>query len=219
MSTTILLTSTVNVNPDSKPILFQIIKQDRIDTYLKSIKQWLANTNFKIVLVENSGYTYPELEQEKEIYKDRFEIISFQEEQVKEAKYLEKEEGKGGSEMYAIHFAYYLSKLIRNAIFIIKVTARFFIPELEGFLADKDLNTYDGLCQNDINRCEMVGSHIKNFHIIFNKYLINENGFYDQHVENIYKMRMGWFNNILHCKVFNIEPTQRGGVVDIFYDI
>lgn len=217
MATTILLTSTVNVQP--KPILFQTNKQDRINTYLKSIKQWLEKTNFKIVLVENSGYTFPELEQEKEIYKDRFEIISFQESQVKEAKYLEKEEGKGGSEMYAIHFAYYLSRLIINSIFIIKITARFFIPELESYLADKNLNTYDGLCQNDKNRCEMVGSHIKNFHIIFNKYLINENGFYDQHVENIYKTRMEWFNNILQCKVFYIEPTQRGGVPDIFNTI
>ena len=217
MSTTILLTATVNVQ--SKPIIYQINKEERINTYLKAIRQWLTKTNFKIVLVENSGYTFPELQQEKEFFKERFEIISFQESQVKEAKYLEKEEGKGGSEMYAIHFAFYFSRLIRNSIFIIKVTARFFIPELEDYLATKDLNMYDGLCQNDVNRCEMVGSHVKNFHIIFNKYLISENGNYDQHVENIYKLRMGWFNNILQCKVFDIEPTQRGGVPEIFYNI
>jgi hypothetical protein len=217
MSTTILLTSTVNVQ--AKPIIYQRNKQERINTYLKAIRQWLTKTNFKIVLVENSGYTFPELQEEKEFFKDRFEIISFQESQFKEAKYLEREEGKGGSEMYAIHFAYYFSIFIKNSIFIIKVTARFFIPELEDYLATKDLNMYDGLCQNDVNRCEMVGSHIKNFHIIFNKYLINEHGNYEQHVENIYKMRMRWFNNILQCKVFDIEPTQRGGVPEIFYNI
>jgi len=217
MTTTILLTSTVNVQ--SKPVLYQKNKQERINSYLKSIKQWLTNTNFKIVLVENSGYSFPELEKEKAIFKERFEIIIFQESQLKEAKYLVKEEGKGGSEMYAIHFAYYMSGLLRNATFIIKITARFYIPELEIYLSNIDLNTYDGLCQNDINRCEMVGSHIKNFHIIFNKYLINDNGDYDQHVENIYKIRMGWFNNILQCKVLDIEPTQRGGVPDVFYNI
>ena len=87
MSTTILLTATVNVQ--AKPIIYQRNKQERLNTYLKAIRQWLTKTNFKIVLVENSGYTFPELQQEKEIFKDRFEIIYFQESQVKEAKYLE----------------------------------------------------------------------------------------------------------------------------------
>ena len=217
MSTTIILTSTVNVQ--QKSVLFQTNKQDRLNNYLKAVKQWLSNTKFKIVLVENSGYTFPELQKEKEKYKNKFEIISFQEREINEAKYLEREEGKGGSEMYAIHFAYYHSRLIRNSIFIIKITARFFIPELEGYLENKDLNTYDGLCQNDIDRCEMVGSHIKNFHIIFNKYMMNDNGQYEQHVENIYKTRMTWFSTILQCKLFAIEPTQRGGVDELIYYI
>lgn len=217
MTTTILLTATVNVQ--AKPILYQKNKEDRLNIYLNVIRQWLTKTNFKIVLVENSGYKFPELQEEKEFFKDRFEIISFVEKLEKEARYLENEEGKGGSEMYAIHFAYYISKFIKSSIFIIKVTSRFFIPELEKYLLTKDLYNYDGLCQNNVTRCEMVGTHIKNFHIIFNKYLIDDSGNYDQHVENIYQIRLSWFNNILRCKEFDIEPTQRGGVPDIFYNI
>jgi hypothetical protein len=41
-----------------------------------------------IVLVDNSGYKYEELKNEKEEFKDRFEVISFIENQLEEAKYL-----------------------------------------------------------------------------------------------------------------------------------
>ena len=53
--TTIILTSTINVNPH-KSWVFQRDATHRIETYLKSILQWLTKTNFNIVLVENSGY-------------------------------------------------------------------------------------------------------------------------------------------------------------------
>ena len=62
MQTTIILTSTVNVNI-KKSWLFQINKNDRLDTYLKSVKQWLENTKFNIILVENSGYNFNELDE------------------------------------------------------------------------------------------------------------------------------------------------------------
>jgi hypothetical protein len=108
---------------------------------------------------------------------------------------------------------------VKKSFFIIKVTGRYFIPELENYLTDINLDEYDGLSQNNPDRCEIVGTHRKNFHIIFNKYLINDDGNYDQHVENIYKLRMTWFDNILRCKVFEIEPTKRGGVDQLLYNI
>jgi hypothetical protein len=73
--TTIILTSTVNVNP-SKDWIFQRDSSLRIQTYLKSILQWLTKTNFNIVLVENSGYSFDELNHEKQFYKHRFEVIT-----------------------------------------------------------------------------------------------------------------------------------------------
>ena len=55
---TILLVTIVNVDCYQA---FQTNKQERINTYIKSIKNWLYNTNFNIVVVENSGYYFEEL--------------------------------------------------------------------------------------------------------------------------------------------------------------
>lgn len=217
MSITIILTSTVNVQ--SKSAIFQKDKEERLNTYIKPIKKWIYNTKFNIILVENTGYTFPELKEDAIFYKDRFEIITYEENNIKEAKYLLKEEGKGGSEIFAINYAYDNSYLIKNSFFIIKITARYFVPELENYLNKIDLYSYDCLSQHDPKRCEMVGTHKKNFHKIFNKYLINDEGNYEQHVENIYEERLNWFENIIRCKLFDIEPTQRGGISEVFISI
>jgi len=50
---------------------------DRLEFYLKSIKQWLDLTNFKICVIENSGYTFSELSEYTNKYNDRFEILRF----------------------------------------------------------------------------------------------------------------------------------------------
>jgi len=214
MSTTIILTSTVNINP-KKSHLFQTDKNERAETYIKSILQWLKKTKFTIVLVENSGYNFDELKEEKKLYKDRFEVITFNESEIVEAKYLENNDAKGDSEMFAIDYAFRHSNLIliKQPIFIIKITCRFFIPELEYFLSKYDLNTYDCLTQYDRDRCEMVGSHTKHFSQIFGissgEYL----------TEIVWKKRTSSLKNILICKKFDIERTQRGGLNQTFVDI
>ena len=206
----IILTATVHIQ--NKSCLFQLNKQERINIYEKSIKQWLEKTNFNIIVVENSGHRFSNLNNFLEKYKDRFEIISFNEKNIKEAEYLKNNNSKGASEIFAINYAYNNSKIINKSLFIIKITCRYFIPELENYLSNYDINNFNALTQNNINRCEIVGSHINNFHIIFNKYLINENGKYEGHVENIYKYRINnLFKNVIRCKQFSIEPTQRGG--------
>jgi hypothetical protein len=70
----IILTTTVFIQ--EKVYIYQKDPQERINTYLKSIKQWITKTNFKIIVVENSGYQFDEL---KEYLSDKFEIISFNE--------------------------------------------------------------------------------------------------------------------------------------------
>jgi hypothetical protein len=77
----IILTSTVSINP-KKRFIYDTDGNSRLNTYLKSIKQWLDNTNFKIVLVENSGHKFSEIDDYIEKYKERFEIISFREEDI-----------------------------------------------------------------------------------------------------------------------------------------
>ena len=206
---TIILTSTVNVQ--NVTYLFQTESNDRIQCYLKSIKKWLYETNLNIVLVENSGYQFNELNKEKEIFKSRFEFISFNEKELQMAEYLQIEQfGKGRHEIFAINYAYHESKLIKTTNFIIKITCRYYIPEFESFLSCYNLDNFDGLNQNDENRCEIVGSHINNFMNIFS------NEIYYEHVEFVFCHRMGYFQNVIKCKIFNIEKTQRGGSDETF---
>jgi hypothetical protein len=205
----IILTTTVNVTPNTA---FQINKSERINTYLKSINHWLTKTEFKIVLIENSGYEFNELHEEKILYKNRFEIITYNEKDIEYTGYQMHLASKGGLEINSIHYAYNNSKLLQNITFIIKITGRFFIPEFDTYLNNLNLNQYDCLKQYFNNRCEIVGSHIKNFNIIFNKNLFIENGIYDYHIENVYDYRYTLFKNVLVCPIFNIELTQRGGL-------
>ncbi len=218
MNTTIILTSTVNINP-IKWFLVQRDKNERLQTYLKAVLQWLTKTNFKIVLVENSGYKYDELDKEKELYKDRFEVITFVESELEESKSLTDNPHKGVSEIFAINYGLYSSKIIKPSDFIIKITARYFIPELEDYLKKYDLNEYDCLTQNNRDRCEMVGSHINNFYHIFNTHTFNKNGQYICHIEDLWKERTSEYTRILICDQFQIEPTQRGGIDAVFNDI
>lgn len=217
--TTILLTATVNVN-FNKAYLYQIDKTSRLESYMKSINLWMRNTSFRIVIVENSGYAFDELQEYRtEEFKNRFELISFKETDIPEAAYLAQNNSKGASEMFAINHAFYKSALLQQSDFIIKVTCRFFVPEFESFLSKYDLNSWDGLSQNDPRRCEIVGSHIKWFHKVFNPYLIDNNGKYNELVESIYYNRLSFLDNVIKSKTFDIESTQRGGLNERFVSL
>jgi len=218
--TTIILTSTVNVNL-KKACLFQKNAKSRIETYLKSILQWLTKTNFNIILVENSGYNFDELANEKEIYKNRFEVITFTENKLEEAKHLLNNVSKGLSEIFSIDYAFRNSKIIHSSKFIIKITARYFIPELEEYLSQFNLDNYDCLTQKNRGRCEMVGSHYRNFSDIFKIHLnaVEKSYYNGNHIEKTWELRTSSYNNILICKSFKIDVTQRGGVNKQYHDI
>jgi hypothetical protein len=174
--------------------------------------------------VENSGYDFSEkLNIEKELYKNRFEIITFKESELKEAEYLVGNKSKGSSEIFAISYAFNNSKLITPSSFIIKITCRYYITDLEKYLENIDLNKYDCLTQNFRDRCEMVGSHFNNIKYIFNiDYSEFENTHHIKnlnHIESIWEYRTNKYKNILICPIFNIEKTQRGGINDYFTNI
>jgi KaiC/GvpD/RAD55 family RecA-like ATPase len=217
MTTTIILTTTVTVQ--DKVYLFQTDKQERAQVYIKKIKQWLYESKFRIVVVENTGYTFEELNEEKEIFKNRFQVISYVESELEEADFLKGNPYKGASEIFSIDYAYKTSWLCKNADFIIKITGRFFIPHLEEYLKQFDVNQYDVLTQNKTHRCEMLGCHKNHFSTIFDTLLINENGEYNGNVEDIYQYRCSIYENKIHCPEFNIEGTQRGGINEVFYNI
>lgn len=202
---TIILTTTVNVQDVT--YLYQVDPNSRIQSYLKSIKKWLYETDLNIVLVENSGYNFEELNIEKENFKSRFEIINFDEKKIPEAEYLHAcRYGKGRHEIFSINYAYKVSNLLKTSGFIIKITGRFYIPEFESFLSCYNLYNYDCLVQNNGSRCEIIGSHSKNFFEIF-----NQDDIFSEHIEEVYTRRTGSYENVIRCKIFNIEETQRGG--------
>ena len=198
----IVLTTTVFVQ--NKCYLFQIDPLERLNTYRKSINSWLDLTNFKIILVENSGYPFNEFKSN-----DRFEVISFNEETLLEASYLKGNNSKGASELFAINYALEKTKFDFN--FIIKITGRYFIPEFENYILSLDLNNYDALIQNSGINCEIVGSHSNFKNMVFNK---NTN---INHVELQYKERIDKLNKIVILKQLKISPTQIGGLNEIRY--
>ena len=222
----IFLTSTVYINP-KKRFIFDTEAGSRLNTYLNSIKHWLDKTNFKIVLVENSGYKYPDLDDYIEKYKERFEIISFKESEITDEEFdsvgaqavrLQEDylyTSKGTSEMFAIYYAYLNSKLIKTSEFVIKVTCRYFVKDLESFLLKSNINDYLVLRQNNPDNCEIVGVNINNFGDVFMPaHFRNSDGKWHHHIENVYKDRIITKfpeDKVLVCDVFQIEPTQQGG--------
>jgi len=214
----IILTSTVRVNVN-KIYLHQTDSSERLKIYLKSVKEWLYKTNFKVILIENSGYTFEELNYEKELFKDRFEVITFDESEFELSKWLVKNNSKGESELFSINYAIKNSKFIFPDTFIIKITARYFLPELEEYLNRFKLNEFDCLVQHNQDRCEMVGSNYKNFEYIFNQDVLTDLPLFCGHIESIYTYRTGKYKNLLICKEFQIEETQRGGADDTFNTI
>jgi hypothetical protein len=240
----ILLTSTIYVNP-KKNHLCNTDPSNRIETYLKSVKQWLENTNFKIVLVENSGYKYSELKKYTETYKHRFEMILFKEDELKDEVFDEigaqalrlpddyLYTSKGTSEMFAIYYAYQQSFLAKSCDFFIKITCRYFVSQLEEFLRDKNMDDYEALRQNDgvdkpklFNdqkdkcKCEIVGAHRNKFDEVFRPdHFRCSDGMWYHHAESIYRdrlfTRLSSLEKILVCDTFKIEPTLQGGTFEL----
>ena len=136
----IILTCTVNVNLH-KYWLYQTNATERINCYLKSIIQWIEKTNFKICVVENSGYTFPELKEYIEKYNNRFEIISYVENNLPIEKLAKIGiHSKGSSEVISINYAYENTSFKNTTDFVIKITCRYFIAELEQFLLENNLS-------------------------------------------------------------------------------
>lgn len=194
-----------------KTYIYQKNKKNRIATYVKSITQWIEKTNLPIVVIDNSAYNFPMLKPIQTQHPTRFEIISFDEKQRKEYTKYYNAPCKGWSEGVSIDYAYKNSHILKNANFIIKITGRYYIPDLESYLKQFDSNQYSVFGQLQPRRCEMVGCHKNYFKDIFSLEFINSKGRYDYHVENVYAHRLKKHNKKIPPRLFNITPTQQGG--------
>ena len=230
----LILTCTINVNYN-KIFLHQTNPAERLQCYLKSIINWLEKTNLKICVVENSGYTFPELDEYKTKYINRFEVLTFNEyslpEHLQDIIY---NNSKGSSELYSIIYTYNNTKFKNDINFVIKITGRYFVPTFEAFLIDigiknrcnhvgihDDKHMIIGLRQSNNDRCEILGIHTILFDMLFNINLYDSYGDYTGHVETIYKNRLKLLdqNKVLTCPSFNIEPTQMGGLNSIISEL
>jgi hypothetical protein len=155
----IILTTTVNVNRN-KQFLFQTSTQDRVNTYIKSISQWLEKTNFKICVVENSGYAFTELDEYKEKYSDRFDVIGFSEETLPDnLKHLYYNISKGAGEMYSVIHAYNNTKFKESTRFVIKITGRYFIDTFEEFILSNNISDKVGIGKiNPLQALDILGN-------------------------------------------------------------
>lgn len=149
--TIIILTTTVEIFNVYK--VFQKDKNKRLNTYLNAIQKWL-NTDFKIIVVDNSGYTFPELEKNNNLH-----ILSYYHNNIdvkEENKFILTSVEKGHHEMFAIYHAFnnIPSSWIYDKIF--KLTGRYFIPNFKHYI---DNIPHEALyyIQNRDVMCELYG--------------------------------------------------------------
>lgn len=213
----ILLTTTVKP-PKHISWLKQRDKDDRLNMYIKKINKWLNNTNLNIVVIENSGYDFINFYQSlHNNFKKRIEFISFDNDDIPldDLNFLNKNVAKGQHELFAINYAYNKSNFIKQSNYIIKITGRYFIPELENILNNKltEDNNFKILRQSKKwrgwNRCEIVGCHesiFKSFFLFPAK---------DDMVETEYMNRGNVIGNIYELPEMKLdEPTMQGvGVI------
>lgn len=126
----ILLTATVRPNGMSYTKLQDI--KERKNQYLKALYFYLNNTNLRIVFCENSGYNiFNEIDKNTS---DRVEYITFN------GNNYEPSFGKGFGESRIIKYAIENSTFIKEADYIIKITGRIIINNINEIL--QQINKY-----------------------------------------------------------------------------
>jgi len=209
----ILLTTTVKT-PKHISWLKQRNSHERLNMYIKKINKWLNNTNFNIVVIENSGYNFAEYYNNlDEKFKNRIEFISYSYDNIplNEKEFLDKKEAKGQHELHAINYAYDKSNFIKKSDYIIKITGRYFIPDLENILNNKlNENNFIKIVRQsrkwrNWNRCEIIGCHKSVFNLLF---LFPAK---DDMVETEYMIRGNNIGSIYELPEMRLdEPTMQG---------
>lgn len=149
--TIIILTCTVQIFNVYK--VFQQDKNERLNTYLYAIKKWLE-TDFKIIVIDNSGYTFHELEKN-----DNLHIISYYHDNIdvhEENKFILTSTEKGHHEMLAIYHAFNNIPSDWNYDKIFKLTGRYFIPNFKQYVNDIPHEALYYIQNRDV-MCELYG--------------------------------------------------------------
>jgi hypothetical protein len=176
----------------------------RRDIYRTAVNYWLRYTRLAVVVVENSGSV--DLGREFDVPARRrgdFEFICFT-----EPRELVGVTSKGQHELYAVNEARRRSRLLRNAVFVVKVTGRYYVPRLERALtAGLVSGGVQAVRQFDGDRCEIVGCAPAQFDAIF-AYPSDTD-----HVETTYTARVGRLpkDRVLVLPPLDVPATRNGG--------
>jgi len=225
MNIVILLTCTVNTQPHIS-WLKQRDSNERLEMYLNSIIKWLNKTKLQIVVIENSGIDlknelinkFPDFNVNR--YLDRFESITYNYDAIptEDKQFLDSHEAKGHHELYAINYAHLNSKLIKECNYVIKITGRYFVTNLENILENnlKHDETKIKFIRQSLkwrgwNRCEVLGCYLDNFNELFNypseNDMVEEE--YTNRVNNILKNRVDY--RVFELPVLKLDkPTKQG---------
>ena len=178
----ILLTATI----DPQGIVF--LKRNnpivRENDYIKSMKRWMEMQQFPIVFCENSGYKIDKIKNIiKKHKKTKIEILQF------DGQCFPREFGKGYGEAMIINYAVKHSKIIKSSDYIIKVTGRYIVENIEKMaetlLGNSDIYVMADLKKNltyaDSRIFAFKSSFIVDYLSKFQNLLNDSKGFYLEH--------------------------------------
>ena len=172
----LVLTCTVTVHRD----IAQLVQTDavaRATNYADSLRRWLRESTLPVVVVENSGYTWPEVRAEHaaDLASGRLELHATDPQAATwehphpltaaQRAALRTCKSKGFHECASVQYALAHSRLVRAASHIVKVTGRYFAPQLEAVLRAHHDAVW--VQQRDPARCEIVGCAVERAHQLF----------------------------------------------------
>jgi len=228
MTFTLLLTCTCKVQ-DNITWLKERNLEKRIKTYVKKIKKWIKNTNIDIVVIENSGFNFNELQK---YVCDRFEIITFDYSKIdkNDNTLLKSMRSKGQHEIYSINYAYKRSKIIKKNNYLFKLTGRYFLPNFEKIINEFNYTQYSYIIQHDSDhvsknkykgklidkigfpkRCELVGCKKELIDKFFKFPLKND------HMEQELYERLHDLSILVLPKIYLDEKTKQGCGHEMIY--
>lgn len=208
----ILLTCTVQP-PGYIGTLKQRDSDSRLQTYMTSLAQWAkVGPGFRVVVVENSGYedlgsSFPTIE-----------TITFDEATDTDLKltqpwFKQTDRSKGAHELASVRVALARSSTIRAAhphTWIIKITGRFFVPDLHQHLVTDQAQHASGVRQQDPDQCQIVGCRLAYADALFRG--VSQTNI---HIESVYKARLArddWAKDrVLALPTLPIPTTLGGG--------
>lgn len=185
----------------------------RLQTYMTSLAQWAkVGPGFRVVVVENSGYedlgsSFPTIE-----------TITFDEATDTDLKltqpwFKQTDRSKGAHELASVRVALARSSTIRAAhphTWIIKITGRFFVPDLHQHLVTDQAQHASGVRQQDPDQCQIVGCRLAYADALFRG--VSQTNI---HIESVYKARLArddWAKDrVLALPTLPIPTTLGGG--------